>query len=124
MGNPSARHIEDVTVLHGGLLAPGGAQQLAAASLAEMTHLPTGVASGRSETISILAGRERAEPACDLAPLLLYVVEGQVAVAWNEESPRSVTASAGDTVLVPAGIAIRTCNTSPETTSRLILVRG
>lgn len=124
MGKPADRHLDDVTVLSGGLLPGDGARQFAASSLSEVTHLPTGVASGRSETVTIPGGRERAGITGGSSALLLHVVEGRVTVAWGAPERRSVEAGAGDTVLVPAGIAVSAGNASPTADLRLVLLRS
>jgi uncharacterized RmlC-like cupin family protein len=124
VGTPADRHLEDVTVLSGGLLPGDRAQQFAASSLSEVTHLPTGVASGRSEAVTIPAGTERTGIAGDSSALLLHVTEGRVTVAWGAPERRSVEAGAGDTVLVPAGIAVSASNASLTTDLHLVLLRS
>lgn len=104
---------------------PGeAARQFVASSLAEVTHLPTGVASGRSEVVTIPGGMERTGLAGDSSALLLHVVEGQVTITWGAPARRSVQADAGETVLVPAGIAVSASNASPTTDLRLVLLRS
>ena len=92
--------------------------------VAEMTHLPTGIASTQIESVSVAAGSSTGphlEPDDDT---LLHVVEGQVRVRWGSALARETLAGAGDTVLVPAGASFRADNASPSATLQLILVRG
>lgn len=124
MGKPADRHLEDVTVLSGGLLAGEGVQRFAASILSEATHLPTGIASGRSELVTIAGGMERTGIAGGSSALLLHVVEGHVTVTWGAPAARSVEAGAGETVLVPAGIAVTASNPGATTHCRLVLLRS
>jgi uncharacterized RmlC-like cupin family protein len=92
--------------------------------VAEMTHLPTGIASTQIESIEVPAGGSaglRRKPDDDT---LLHVVAGQARIRWGANLARETPAGPGDTVLVPAGTSFRADNASPSATLQFILVRG
>lgn len=92
--------------------------------VAEMTHLPTGIASAQIESVTVPAGGSagvRLEPGDDT---LLHVVAGKARVRWGVAMCRETPAGPGDTLLVPAGASFRADNASPSVTLQFILVRG
>lgn len=92
--------------------------------LAEITHLPTGIASGQLEVITVPAGASTAVRVAPDDEILLHVVEGHVRVRWGPGMAGEMPAGSGDTVLVPAGTPFRTDNASASTALQLIIVRS
>jgi uncharacterized RmlC-like cupin family protein len=92
--------------------------------VAEMTHLPTGIASTQIEAVNVPAGGSAVPRLEQDDDTLLHVVAGQVRVRWGAALARETPAGPGDTVLVPAGAAFRADNASTSATLQLILVRG
>lgn len=92
--------------------------------VAEMTHLPTGIASTQIETVNVPAGGSTGPRLSPDDDTLLHVVAGQVRVRWGATLAGETPAGPGDTVLVPAGASFRADNASPSATLQLILVRG
>lgn len=90
--------------------------------LAEVTHLPTGIASGQVEAVDVPAGGSLAPAPAAGDEILLHVIEGQVRVSWGPGLTRELRAKAGDTVLVPAGTSFRADNASPADNLQLIRV--
>ena len=92
--------------------------------LAEITHLPTGIASGQMETVSVPAGGSTAECLTPGDETLLYVVAGHVRVKWGPALVAETPAGPGDTVLVAAATPFRADHASASATLQLIIVRG
>jgi len=92
--------------------------------LAEITHLPTGIASGQVETVDVPSGGSSKPPTSRDADTLLHVIAGQVSVRWGSNLARVLPAGPGDTVLVPAGTPYRADNASPSAALQFIIVHG
>ncbi len=92
--------------------------------LAEITHLPTGIASSQIETVDVPAGGSMAPPGAADDGTLLHVIAGHARVKWGPALAGETPAGPGDTVLVPAGTLFRADNASPAAALRLIVVRG
>lgn len=94
----------------------------AAGSLAEVTHLPTGIGSSRTELVELAPGGAVERPAT-AADLLIHVVAGAITAREHAGGP-AVHAGAGDTLLVPAGSPVRAAATGDSGPVQLLLVRG
>lgn len=92
--------------------------------LAEITHLPAGIASGQIETVSVPAGGSMAECLAPGEETLLHVVKGHVRVKWGPALVAEMPAGPGDTVLVAAATPFRADNASGSAALQLIIVRG
>lgn len=114
----------EVRLLRQDQLAENLAGGLGQQRVAEMTHLPTGIASTQIETVNVPAGGSTGPRVVPDDDTLLHVVAGQVHVRWGAALARETPAGPGDTVLVPAGASFRADNASPSATLQLILVRG
>jgi len=92
--------------------------------LAEITHLPTGIASGQIETASVPAGGSAPVWTAAGDDMLLHVSAGHARVTWGPGLADATQAGPGDTLLVPAGTTFRMENASPSAPLQLIIVRG
>ena len=92
----------------------------AAGSLAEVTHLPAGIASSRTELIDLAPGHAITRPPAT-ADLLVHVVAGTIS-ALDPGDGAGLQAGPGDTLLVPAGLAVRAVADGGP--AQLLLVRG
>lgn len=90
--------------------------------LAEMTHLPTGIAGDQCAVIPLAPGGA-ADVVPAEAPALLHVTAGRVLVE-GPGGEEAVVAGAGDTLVVPAGVPFRAFNPSESAPVQLLLVRG
>ncbi|MEO7386900.1 MAG: cupin domain-containing protein [Gammaproteobacteria bacterium] len=97
---------------------------LASQRLAEITHLPTGVASDQLDAVTVPPGEGVGRQSTGHDDTLLHVVAGSVRVHWGERLERVVRAGPGDTVLVPAGTEYRADNGSSSVALQLIRVHG
>ena len=113
---------EGVIVFREGLLDGDVAQAFAAQQLAAMTHLPTGGQDSRVETLNAPGGMPVRLDGSDDS--LLQVVTGRIRLLWGGQLEHTSAAAAGDTLLVPAGIAFQALNDSPVDALQFILVRG
>jgi uncharacterized RmlC-like cupin family protein len=122
--NSPATGDEDVKVFHEGFLQGEAAAQFAETCLAEVTHLPTGVPSGRSETVTVAAGSALAADQTEPSALVLHVVTGSATILWGGEPRRSAIAGPGDTVLVPGGLSYCIRNASEATDLQFVRIRS
>lgn len=97
------------------------AAAFSAGSLAEATHLPGGIPSSRTELLS-LAPAGSLDQAAAGTDLLVHVVTGAI-IARDPGDGTALAAGPGDTLLVPAGIAVRVVAGGAEP-AQLLLVRG
>lgn len=124
MSSPSNVLEAGVRVLRHGQSDTAFAQEFGAQSLAEITHLPTGIASGRIDDVTVPPGGDAAKHIDRSNAVLLHVVAGRVNVLWGNQFEHAEQAGSGDTVLVKAGIAFQARNESPVDALQFILVRG
>lgn len=121
MSAPSRAQSTRITRLSGtgggplaGAFAPG--------SLAEVTHLPSGIASSRTTLVDVPPGSAIEQPAA-AADLLVHVVTGEISAHEHPDGP-AVQAGAGDTLLVPAGAPVRAVAADAGGPVQLLLVRA
>lgn len=124
MSPPDGNGAADVRLIRPGQVEGGLADTLGAQRLAEVTHLPTGIASDHIEAVQVPAGGSMALPDQQPGLTLLHVIDGTISVRWGDPLDGDLQAGSGDTVLVPAGTACRADNQSPSAVVQLILVRG
>lgn len=122
-GNPGMTAAE-VRLLRQDQVDAGLAAELGFQRLAEITHLPTGIASDQVEALDLPAGGRSAPRAAVGSGTLLHVVAGHVRVRWGDALDRETPAGPGDTVLVPGGTRFLAENASGSATVQLIVVRG
>lgn len=113
----------DVRLLRQDQLAEGLAG-LGPQRLAEITHLPTGIASGQVASMHVPAGGMTAARSAAGDETLLYVVAGHVLVRWGPTLAMATPAGPGDTILLPAGTPFRADNASASAPLQYILVGG
>lgn len=122
-GSPRSQPAGVRVVAHG-QLDDGIAGGLGLQRLAEITHLPTGIASGQIESVRVPAGGSTAECLTPGDETLLHVVAGHVRVRWGPALAAETPAGPGDTVLVAAATPFRAVNASASAALQLIIVRG
>jgi uncharacterized RmlC-like cupin family protein len=114
----------DVRVIGQGKLDDSLAGGFGVQRLAEITHLPTGIASNQIEVVTVPAGGNLATRRAGSEEELLHVIAGGARIVSGDRLDREILAGPGDTVLVPAGTTFRADNASPAEALQLILVRG
>lgn len=92
--------------------------------LAEITHLPAGIASAQIEVLNVAPGGRTERQTVHGEDAVVHVIAGTAFVLWGPALAGETPAGAGDTVLIPAGVPFVAQNAGVSAALQLILVRG
>ena len=110
------------------LLAPGASDATIAALatpalLAELTHLPAGVASTSFEMLAVPAGGGTGNCASGSTGCLIHIVTGVARIRWGPGLREQLGAQAGDTLVVPPDETFQALNPAGDCPLQLLLFR-
>jgi uncharacterized RmlC-like cupin family protein len=108
----------------GGVLPADLAARWLAAGLAELTHAPTGYSGLGLELVELGPGASGEQHHGQGGESLLVVLAGTVAIEEVSGTGAAVSAIAGDTVAIGAGVPHRVRNTSLTVPARCALYAG